>query len=181
MKHIASKCLLVLSLLVFLVSPALAADSPVKVGTVNLNRAVNESEQGKKAKEELEAFVKSKQAGLDEIGAKAAKIKEELDKKGDVLSAEARKNKEDELARLTREYQRDAADSQADVRKRENELTHGIITQMLNIVRDIAAEEGYTFILEESQPFLIYADKGLDITDRVIKKFDESKPKKGKK
>ncbi|HTZ17177.1 MAG TPA: OmpH family outer membrane protein [Dissulfurispiraceae bacterium] len=181
MKNIVSKSIIVFSLLVFSVCPVLAADVPMKIGTINLNRAVNESEQGKKAKEELEAFVKSKQTTLDEIGRNGAKIKEELDTKGDILSAEAKKSKEDELARLTREYQRDAADSQGEVRKKETELTRGIIAELLNIVRGIAADEKYTLILENNEAIVIFADKGIDITDRVIKKFDESQQKSGKK
>jgi len=67
--------------------------------------------------------VKKKQEALDEKGKALEKLKAEIEKQGSVMSAEARKNKEDDLDRLTREYQRGLTDSQTEVRKKESELT----------------------------------------------------------
>jgi len=162
-------------------SPVLAADAAMKIGLVDLFRAVNESEQGKKAKTELEAMIKVKQDSLEEKGKAIEKLKAELDKQGGVLSGEAKKAKEEEMERLAREYQRNVADSQNDVRKKEGELTGRIVKELRDIVTDIAQEDKYTMVLEKAEGLVLFADKDLDITDKVIKKFDETKPKSGKK
>ena len=162
-------------------SPVFAADASLKIGLVDLFRAVNESDQGKRAKSELEAIIKGKQESLEEKGKAIEKLKGELDKQAGVLSAEAKKGKEEEMERLTREYQRTVADSQNDIRKKEGELTGRIVKDLRDIVLSIAQEDKYTLILEKAEGLVLFADKSLDITDSVIKRFDEAKSKSGKK
>ncbi|HTZ18682.1 MAG TPA: OmpH family outer membrane protein [Dissulfurispiraceae bacterium] len=181
MKKIFLMLLAGLFMLSLAASPVLAADAAMKIGLVDLFRAVNESEQGKKAKTELEAMIKVKQDSLEEKGKAIEKLKAELDKQGGVLSGEAKKAKEEEMERLAREYQRNVADSQNDVRKKEGELTGRIVKELRDIVTDIAQEDKYTMVLEKAEGLVLFADKDLDITDKVIKKFDETKPKSGKK
>jgi outer membrane protein len=170
-----------LFLLFVAISPVLAAEASLKIGLVDLFKAVNESEQGKKAKSELESMIKGKQETLEEKGKTIEKLKAELDKQAGVLSAEAKKSKEDEMERLTREYQRTVADSQSEVRKKEGELTGRIVKELKEVVAVIAQEDKYTIIMENAEGLILFADKGLDITDKVIKKFDESRQKTGKK
>jgi outer membrane protein len=181
MKKMVLMAIAGLFLLSLAASPVLAAEASLKIGLVDLFRAVNESDQGKKAKAELESIIKSKQEALEEKGKAIEKLKGELDKQAGVLSAEAKTNKEDEMERLTREYQRTVADSQSEVRKKEGELTGRIVKDLREIVAAIAQEDKYTIIMENAEGLILFADKGLDLTDKVIKKFDESKPKSGKK
>jgi outer membrane protein len=181
MKNIVLKGILVLSLFVFAASPALASDVSMKIGIVDLKKAVTGSEQGKKAKAELEAFAKSKQGALDEMGTNIEKLKTDLDKQVDVISAAATKNKQDELERRTREYQRTVADSQGEVGKKENELIRGILVGLREIIQVIAAEDRYTLILENNEAVVVFADKAIDITDKLIKRYDESQQKSSKK
>jgi outer membrane protein len=164
-------------LLFFTTSHVSAAEAAVKLGIVDLNRAVNESEQGKQAKMELESSIKAKQAELDEKGKTLEKLKSHLDEQGSVMSTEARKSKQDELERLTREYQRDLSDSQNEVQRKEGELTGQIVKDLREIINIVAHEEKYDLILDKIPTLVFFADNGLDITDAVIKKFNESKRK----
>jgi outer membrane protein len=170
-----------LFLLFMAASPVLAVETSMKIGLVDLFKAVNESEQGKKAKAELESMIKGKQDNLEEKGKAIEKLKTELDKQGGVLSAEAKKAKEEEMERLTREYQRTVSDSQNDVRKKEGELTGRIVKDLRDVVTAIAQEDKYTLILEKAEGLILFSDNSLEITDQVIKRFDESKSKNGKK
>jgi outer membrane protein len=159
-------------------SQVFAADMGTKIAVVDLNRAVNESAQGKKAKSELEEAIKEKQETLDEKGKAIEKLKAELQKQGPAMSAEARKSKEDELERDTRDYQRAYSDSQNDVRKKESELTGRIINEVRKVIFAIGKEEKYDLILDNNPAIIGYANKVADITDEVIKRFDASE--KGK-
>ena len=105
-------------LLFFATTHVSATETAVKLGIVDLNKAVNESSQGKKAKVELESAIKGKQEELDGKGKAIEKLKSQIDAQGSAMSAEVRKN-EDELERLTREYQRDLADSQKEMQKKK--------------------------------------------------------------
>jgi len=177
MRKVVLTCILGMSLLFIATSHVSAAETAVKLGIVDLNRAVNESEQGKKAKIELESAIKGKQQALDEKGKALEKLKSHLDEQGSVMSAEARKSKQDELERFTREYQRDLSDSQNEVQRKEGELIGQIVKDIREIINIVAHEEKYDLILDKIPSLVFFADNGLDITDKVIKKFDESKRK----
>ena len=71
-------------------------------------------------------MIKTRQSTIDEKGKAIEKLKADVEKQASVLSAEARKNKEDELEKLLREYQRIVQDSQTEIKKKEAELTRYI-------------------------------------------------------
>lgn len=168
--------LVVLSL--FIASHAYAEN--IKIGSVDLIKALNESDSGKKAKTDLESLIKAKQSALDEKGKTIEKLKSDIEKQSSVLSAEARKAKEEELEKMIRDYQRLVADSQNEVKKKEGEFTNDIIKELRAIIEKIGAEEGYTIILEGSDGQILYKKSEIDLTDVVIKKHNEMKaaPKK---
>ena len=67
--------LLLIIFVLFSVTVVHAAD--MKVGIVDLMKALNESDSGKKAKTDLEVLIKSKQSVLDEKGKEIEKLKAE--------------------------------------------------------------------------------------------------------
>ncbi len=163
-------------LLLFIISVlpvSLQAADSFKFGSVDLQKALDESETGKKAKSDLESLRASKQSLIDEKGKAVDKMKGDIEKQASVLSAEARKTKEEELEKLVREYQRIVQDSQAELKKKEADLTNTIIREIVEIIEKIGTEEGYTFIIEKGT--VPYSNKGIDITDTIIKKHNESK------
>jgi len=159
--------------------PASAADMQ-KIGYVDLRVALNESETGKKAKGELEAIVKSKQSSIEEKGKSIEKLKGELEKQGSVLSAEARKAKEEEIERQTRDWQRLLQDSQNEIKKKEEKLTGTILRELRGIIVRIGEEEGYSLILENYEGLILFASKDMDITAKVVKRYNEMQSKQKK-
>lgn len=155
-------------------SYAYAETITVKMGVVDLMKALNESDAGKKAKAELESVIKSKQAVINEKGKAIEKLKADLDKQSSVLSPDAKKSKEDDLDRMMRDYQRMVSDSQSDVKKRESELTDGILKGLRSVIQKIGQEQGYTMIIEDAEGIVLYSKKNLDLTDEVIKQYNAS-------
>lgn len=172
--------LVIVVLGLILSSHAWAQDSsgPIKIGYVDLRLALNESEAGKKAKTDLESLIKIKQAAIDEKGKTIDKLKGELEKQASVLSEEARKSKEEEIERNIREYQRMVQDAQADVKKKESELTGTILKELREIIDKIGKEANYTLILENVEGLILYSKKDIDLTEKVIKIYNETKSKK---
>ena len=169
-------CLLFVALLV-MPAASHAADT-VKFGSIDVQKVLNESETGKKAKSDLEGLIKSKQLTIDEKGKAIEKLKADIEKQASVLSADARKNKEEELEKSVREYQRLVQDSQAEIKKKEAELTETILKDIKDLVEKTGEAEGYALILEKGM--ILYSNKGIDITDTILKKYDESKAKSAK-
>jgi outer membrane protein len=170
----------VLLLVIFVLYGASSVHAEMKIGVVDLMKVLNESVSGKSAKADLETLIKSKQTMLDEKGKEIEKMKADLEKQSSVLSAEAKKSKEDNLEKTLREYQRLVTDSQGEVKKKESELTGGILKEIRVIVDKMGEEGGYTMILENADGLVLFFKKDINLTDVVIKRYNESKAK-GKK
>lgn len=148
-----------------------------KIGYVDLNRALNESEAGKSAVVKLEEMVKSKQGIIEYEGDKIKKIEEELTKQASVLTPEAVKEKKDEREKLLRNYQRMVKDSQEEVQKKQAEFMDEIVKELRKIVLEIGEAEGYTVILEKAESGVLYVAPAIDMTDSLIKKFNDASKK----
>jgi outer membrane protein len=172
-KVMASCCLF---FAIIMLPLSLRAADTVKFGSIDVQKVLNESEAGKKAKSDLESLIKSRQSGIDEKGKVIEKLRADIEKQVSVLSAEARKNKEDELEKFFREYQRIVQDSQTEIKKKEGDFTDTILREVRELIEKIGEEEGYTLIIEKGM--VLYSNKGIDITDSVLKKYDTFKKSK---
>ncbi len=167
---------------VFVFSFVSIAEAELKVGVVDLYRVLNESEEGKKAVNELQSMLDSRQKTLEEKQKKIQTLKEEYEKKKAVLSEDARKSKEDEIDRLARELQRTAADYQVELQKKQNEITQSLLKEIRQVINEFAQKEGYNLIIEKAEPLIIYVTPEVEITDKIINIFNQkSSASKGKK
>ena len=150
--------------------PAHAAD--FKVGIVDLQRALNESSAGRKAKEQFKGEFEKMQNGLKGEKDSLDRIKDELDKKSAVLSDDQKRSKAEDFERRRRDLRRKLEDSDAELRKKDQELTGSILKDLAVVIQEIGEREGYTVILENSSSSVLYGSKSIDMTDSVIKAFD---------
>ena len=150
--------------------PTLAAD--FKVGIVDLQRALNESSSGKKAKDQFKGEFEKMQNGLKSEKDSLDRMKEDLDKKSAVLNDDQRKTKMEDFERRRRDLRRKLEDSDAELRKKDQELTGSILKDLAVVIQEIGEREGYTVILENSSSSVLYGSKSIDITESVIKAFD---------
>lgn len=158
------------------------AKAELKVGVVDLYRVLNESEEGKKAVTELQNMLESRQKTLEEKQKKIVALKEEYDKKKSVLSEDARKAKEEEIDRLSRELQRTAADYQVELQKKQNEITQSMLKEIRQIINDFAQKEKYNLIIEKAEQIIIFVTPDVEITDQIIALFNQKTSQtKGKK
>jgi outer membrane protein len=151
---------------------AFAAET--KIAYVDFKRAVSESDQGKMALSELEKMVDEKKGAIDAKGEEIRKIDEELAKQASVLTPESLKMKQDEREKLIRDYQRMVKDSEEDLQKKELEYIQKISRELKNLLQKLGEEEGYTAIFEVVEGGILYMPEELDITDKVIKRFNEA-------
>jgi outer membrane protein len=157
---------LILFVLFTLSIPAYGAD--LKIAYLDFNRALNESEQGKKATAMLEEMIRDKKTAVIEKEEEIKKLDEELKKQLSILSPE------DNLKKLVRDAQRMTRDFQEEVKKKEADLTREIQKEIIQVINKIAQEEGYTIVFERGVSGILYFQKQYDITDKVIEKYNES-------
>lgn len=146
--------------------PALAE---VKIGVINTERVMRESDPAKKAMKKLEKEFEKRSQDMQKMGQQAQKLQEELQKNGLTMAESQRKNKERELGELTREFQRKEREFNEDVNARRNEELQSVIERTNKALRTIAEKEGYTLILQEA----VYVNPSVDVTEKVIKALAE--------
>jgi outer membrane protein len=141
-----------------------------KIAYVDLQRALNEIEEGKAAKASLKREFDQKQKLLDEKKSEFDKLRGEFEKQSMVMSEQARKEKQTELERKGAELQGFFVQLQKELSDREREATRGIFDKMHAVVREIADAEGVSMVVQAEA--LVYATPSLDITNELVRKYN---------
>jgi outer membrane protein len=158
--------------------PSWASD-PLKVGILDLQRCLQQSEAGKKAskvlQEKSERIKKDLTARRDDL----KKMRDEFTKKSNVLSQEAKRDKEKELIRKEEDFRDLVREKEEEMRKDEFNSMQPLLNELFEVTSKIAKDDGYTMILE-AKSGVVYFTKSIEITDKVIKLFNEAKKEKKK-
>ena len=151
-----------------------AAAETVKIGVVDMQRAIQGVESGKKAKAQLEKEFNARKAELQKEEAAIKKMGEEFRKQSLVLNDEARGKKQAELQERVMKFQELTARSQQEISHKEQELTLPIIEKIRSIIGELAKKKEYSVILEKNENTVLYSLDKDDLTDEVIKAFNSA-------
>lgn len=160
---------------------ATVARAETKIGYVDLQRALNEIEEGKTAKAALKRDFDAKQKQLDAKKVEFDKLRQDFEKQAVVMAEQARRDKAAELDRKANDLQQFWGQLQKDLSEREREVTRGIFDKMAAIVRDIATADGFAMVLERNDSGLVFALPALDVTNELIRKYNTKFPGGGAK
>ena len=153
---------------------AAAAHAETKIGFVDMQKAIQSTSAGKKAKTELETEFNKKKKELEKKEADLKKMGEDLEKKKSVLSEDALGKKQAEFQEEMLKYRDVVGKSQVEIKKKERDLTAPILEKMKKVIAKIAKDKGYSLIMENNQAVL-YATPDSDLTDEVIKAYEKEK------
>jgi outer membrane protein len=152
-----------------------AASANMKIGVVDIQKAVNECNAGKEAKKAIVKEVEKFHRQFTDKQKELQTLKESLDKQAPMLNPDARAAKEKDLQNKAREFQRWQEDSQNELNQKRTEIERNISLGLQKVIQKLGADEGYTFIMELNENLVLYASKTIDLTDRVIKLHDAQK------
>ena len=144
-----------------------------KIGFVDMQKAIQSTELGKRAKKELESEFNSKKKELQEKEKDLKKMGEDLEKKSMVMSDEVKQKKQMEFQEEMVKYRELVGKSQLSIQEKERNLTQPILEKMRNILGEIGEKESYTVILEKAENSVMWAPKKIDLTERVIAEFNK--------
>ena len=147
-----------------------SAQERMKIGYIDVQRVIAESQSGKRAKERFQAQVKKAEADVQKERQDLERLKSDLDKKGPLLKEEERRSMEADLQKRSVILQRTMNDYQQDLRQKESEIMSDILKEVEQIVNEVGKAEKFTLIFERSQ--ILYSDQGIDITSKVIETYN---------
>ncbi len=153
----------------FISSSSLAQD---KVGYINLQRLVNESEKGKAAKNDIIKLRNEREAALKTKLNELNDLKANIDNEGDKMDPVERRNKVQTLNRAYKEYQRLVDDAREDISNEDRELVSIILLEADAVLKNVAKKKGFAIILKDPNA-VGYLDPKVDITDDVLKELNK--------
>jgi outer membrane protein len=158
------------AVLLFVASTAWAAGGTPKIAVVDAVGALQQSQWGKQATEELKKQAEKLDADLDQKQRAFGAKKEEFDKKQGVLDAKAKTQKEQELRDMQQEGQKFLMESKGKL----NELQAALAKKVHDVVEKISKDEKYDFVFEKSS--LVFSTDKDEITKRVASELDKLPP-----
>ena len=151
---------------ILLSAPALASAIDYKIGFVNTERLFREAAPAKRAQQKLEKEFAVRDGEIQKLSKQVRDLQASLDKDGVTMSESDRRNKERDLANLSRDLQRTQREFREDLNLRRNEELAGIQERANKVIQQIAEAEKFDLILQDP---VVYASQRIDITEKVIK------------
>ena len=153
---------------------------PTRVGFVDIQRVLARSAAGMAAREQLEKEKATMQKQVDTQRLELEKLRDELEKKGQLLSAEARREKQDLLERKVRDARRLVDDLQGTLQKKEEAMLAKVLQDVSGLIQKVGKDKGFAMVLERQRSSVLYAAADADLTDEIIRAYDDEakKPKK---
>lgn len=154
---------------------ARAAEVPTleRVALVDMQRCIMETKEGKRAKKDLEDTFAKGQARIDRKAKSLQKRLADLQAKAPMLSEAELMKRQEELMRSQAELEQLGMELQQEVMEKEGLLTEQIYTRVADIVKQIALEDKVQVVLVRSEMTVLWADPKLDLTNRVIVRYDK--------
>ena len=143
--------------------PAAAAE--MKIGFVNTERVFREAAPAKRAQAKLEKEFATRNAELARLEKQGRDMQTELEKETVTIPEAQRREKERNLADISRNFQRMQREIREDLNLRRNEELAQVQERATRVINQIAEQEKFDLIVQEA----VYASSRIDITDKVIK------------
>lgn len=146
----------------------------IKVGVVDIEKAMQNVKKGKEAKSRLEKKIKDKKAKFEKQKKDFETAQEEFKKKSLVLSDKAKNEQMVALQKQFAELQEANQSAQIELQQEEVKETQPIIKGLTEMMPELGKESSVDLVLE-AKAGLLYAADRIDLTDKLIEKFDKKK------
>ena len=150
--------------------PAATRAADAKFGYVDLQRALEEIDEGKAAKALLKKDFDEMQKKLDQRTDEVKKLDADFQKQALVMAPDAQAAKAAEIERKKVEVQQFFVGLQQELAGKEREVTRGIFDKMVGMVRELAEAEAFTMVFDRNS--VLYAPPSLEVTNELVRKYN---------
>ncbi len=148
-----------------------AAQQVTRIGVVDTQRAIMETEDGLRAQATLKKLFDSRQRELDRKQDELEKERDDIEKQKGVLSKEALAKRIDKWQREMVQLQTVFVEYNKELQKKQGELTQPIFQKAMGLIRRIATQEGFDVIVDKQA--VPYVRSDLDVTDKLITLYNQ--------
>ena len=155
-----------------------ASSGNTRVAIVDIRVAMQSTAEGKQMGAEMQAQIASKQADLDTMRKSLEDIQNRLRAGGQTLSDDERGRLERSGERLQRQLQRKQEEYQQDANDAQQDAFDKLGRKMADVVSRYARENNFGVIMDASQACQVYCSNQLDVTQDIMRLYDQANPVK---
>jgi outer membrane protein len=155
---------------------AAAASAQTKIAVINLQKAVIDTAEIKKASAGLEAKYRPRQEQMEKLQKEIQSLQQQLQSLQGKLTPQAEQDMVGQGQRKQRELQRVSEDLQADVDRERTEILSRSGQRMQDVVKKLAEEKGYDVVVDSTNT--VYFKTALEITTDATVAYDKAYPSK---
>jgi len=149
-----------------------------KIATINFQTIFEKSTGGKAVKDLVNTEGQHMEQDLKQKGEEIKAMEERLEKDTSIMSKEAREELKWELDRKIADVKALKMKYDRKIQEMQVRLVNEVRQEVLKLIQSYGKQEGYLLILEDIS--VVYAPGNLDITDVIIKLYNEQYAKRGK-
>ena len=147
--------------------------APARVAVINIQKVLADSVSGKVAYERLQKL-------QDEKAARAQKMDEELKAIDAQINEKKMSLSDEKVIELRKQFdekkiafQRYAQDADRDLTAERDKALADLEKQLMPVINEVGKEMGFAAIFNKYESGLVYASDAIDISDVVVKRFND--------
>jgi outer membrane protein len=154
-------------------APGPAAAQELKIGYINGERVLRDSNPAKAAQAKLEAEFGKRERELNDQAGRLKAAADRLEKESPTLSDTEKGRRQRELVEQDRDLQRKRREFQEDLAQRKNEELANVVERANRVIKQIFDAERFDLIVQEG---VVFASARVDITEKVIRALNAPGP-----
>ncbi len=152
--------------------------APKKVATIHVQNAILGTKDGQKAIQELQTKFNPRRQALEKKQADITALQAQMRAGSATMSDEAKAKLARDYDNNTKDLKRASDDFDAEVQQEEGRIMGDLGQKVMDVVIKYANTNGIVMVADVSNPQggVLWADPAVDITNEVIKLYDQAHP-----
>ncbi len=158
-----------------LAAPSAPAQTPTKVGIINVQGAILATKDGEKARDAIRARFEPRAKDMESRMAEVNRLRDQFNKGANTMSADAREKLSREIDDKQKKYQWDSEDMQNELQQEEQKLVNEIGQRMISVIDEFAKANTFAVVFDVSgqQSPVLWAANGIDVTTQIVELYDK--------
>jgi len=133
---------------------------------------LKQSESGKDVYNKLQSSADGYEKKLSDLGNEIKAAQDEYAQKESIYKEDTKEKKRTEIQRMIRNFNTAKEDYSKELKRLEMRELKKVQDEVMKIVENLGKELGYEIILEIQNSAVLYRADSVDITDNVIKRYN---------
>ncbi|HEY0143677.1 MAG TPA: OmpH family outer membrane protein [Thermoanaerobaculia bacterium] len=159
-----------------LAAPMFAQSTPQRVAIIDVQKVLTQSTAGKAAYEKLKKMQDDRVVRAKNMDDEIRKLDTEISTKRISLAEDKLADMQKQLADKRIAMQRFAQDADREIGEARDRELQALEVRIKPVIDSLGKEMGIAAIFNKFESGLVYASEAIDITDTVIKRFNDAQP-----